>query len=170
VPIPDNIVTSQSVMVVKRKTGITTLYCLRDFKNLFRYARKKILPWVQRMLSNQLRQIWNNTDFFDSIFEILPKRYTQFATCFFETCKCITATTSCFTTSRAVDLTGNIGDAQGNIGDAHKIIIFYFWISFSCKTFAICSPRFTEILTDGCETPSFFDSSVALKSIFLIAQ
>jgi hypothetical protein len=34
---------------------------------------------------------------------------------------------------------------------------------------AIFSPRFTEMLTDGCETPSFFDSSVALKPNFLTA-
>jgi hypothetical protein len=27
----------------------------------------------------------------------------------------------------------------------------------------ILSPRFTEILTDGCETSSFFDNSEALK-------
>ena len=31
---------------------------------------------------------------------------------------------------------------------------------------AILSPRFTEILTDGCEMPSFFDSSVALNPNF----
>ena len=32
---------------------------------------------------------------------------------------------------------------------------------------AIFLPRFTEILTDGCETPSFLDSTVALKPNFL---
>ena len=32
---------------------------------------------------------------------------------------------------------------------------------------ATISPRFTEIHTDGCETPSFLDSSVALKPNFL---
>ncbi len=46
--------------------------------------------------------------------------------------------------------------------DAHKIITFYPFISSNCMALAIFSPRFTEMLTDGCETPSFFDSSVVL--------
>ena len=55
-------------------------------------------------------------------------------------------------------------------GDAHKIITFYTFISLSCLALAIFSPRFTEILTDGCETPSFLDNSVVLKPSFLTAQ
>ena len=55
-------------------------------------------------------------------------------------------------------------------GDAHKIITFYSFISLTCLALAIFSPRFTEILTDGCETPSFLDNSVVLKPGFLTAQ
>ena len=54
--------------------------------------------------------------------------------------------------------------------DAHKIITFYSSSSSNCSCLAILSPRLTEILTEGCETPSFLDSSVALKPSFLTAQ
>jgi len=43
------------------------------------------------MFSNQLRQVRNITGFLDSIFEILPKRYTQFTARFLQTCKSVAA-------------------------------------------------------------------------------
>ncbi|MCP4626627.1 MAG: enoyl-CoA hydratase/isomerase family protein [bacterium] len=58
----------------------------------------------------------------------------------------------------------------GLFGDAHKIITFCPFISSNCIALAIFSPRFTEMLTDGCETPSFFDSSVVLIPNLLTAQ
>ena len=39
-------VTSQSVMVVKQNTGITTLYSLSESKGLFWDVRKKTLSWI----------------------------------------------------------------------------------------------------------------------------
>jgi len=56
------------------------------------------------------------------------------------------------------------------LGTSYKIITFYPFISSNCMALAIFSPRFTEMLTDGCETPSFFDSSVVLISNLLTAQ
>jgi len=52
----------------------------------------------------------------------------------------------------------------------HEIMTFQFSSSSNRSAWAICSPRFTAILTLGCETPSFLDSLVAPNPNLLTAH
>jgi len=54
--------------------------------------------------------------------------------------------------------TGDAG-TNGFFWDPHKNITFYSLINSNCMPLAICSPRFTEMLTEGCEMPSFLEKA-----------
>jgi hypothetical protein len=54
--------------------------------------------------------------------------------------------------------------------DAHKNITFKFSSSSNRSAWAMLSPRFTVILTAGCDRPSGLDNSVALNPNLQTAQ
>jgi hypothetical protein len=64
----------------------------------------------------------------------------------------------------AVTSRGGPGPFQGPSSYPLLVVVADF------TDWAILAPRFTEILTDGYETPYFLDSSVSLKPKFLSSQ
>lgn len=64
---------------------------------------RETLSRIQHSLSNQIRQVSDEADLFDSVFEISPKRYAKFTARLFQTGKCITAPATGVTTGTTTD-------------------------------------------------------------------